>query len=79
MSQPRDILALPTAADLVQLARFGHVPFAPLFDAPFADALPDVIEREIAAQRIPLAIDRIVAGEPTEWIISLGRVSGTGT
>jgi len=65
-----------SASDAAELAVRGYVPRAPLLSSELAAALPAEIDRLIAEGIFEAPGDRIVAGQPTEWILQLGVVWG---
>jgi hypothetical protein len=76
---PLSLLGPFTDHEAMWLARDGYITRAALLESAFADNLPTVIDREIAAGRIIPARDRIVNGVPTEWIVSIGSIHGSGS
>jgi hypothetical protein len=60
------------------LATQGYVGRKPLFDSHFADDLMLEVDRLIERGVIQPAPDRIVNGQPTEWIAIMGIMSGNG-
>lgn len=62
--------------DAAELAVRGYVLRAPLLSPELAAALPAEIDRLIAEGAFDAPPDRIVAGQPTEWILQLGAAWG---
>jgi len=60
------------------LAAQGYVGRNPLFESDFADDLMSEVDRLIEKGVIKPAPDRIVNGQPTEWIAIMGIMSGNG-
>jgi len=73
-SLPQASIRSLTIADALQLTRQGYVARTKLFETSFADALPGEIDRLIEAGVIKPALDRVVGGQPTEWIASFGGI-----
>ena len=71
-------LAPITAEDARRAARQGYCPMAPVFRPGCDDAFIEEVDRLIALGLIPPSRERVVAGEPTEWVVNLGLVWGQG-
>lgn len=67
-----------TPEEAVKLAKQGYVPRGELFTPEFADAFANEIDRLIDAGLLKPAADRVLNGQPTEWIVNLGIVWGNG-
>ena len=74
--RPVPVLSPLSAADALALAKRGYVTRAPLLPPELADALPFEINRLIGEGLLLAAPDRIVDGQPTEWVSNLGTVWG---
>lgn len=65
-----------SAHDVMELVVRGYVPRAPLLSPELAAALPAEIDRLIADGAFKAPPERVIAGQPTEWILQLGVVWG---
>ena len=60
--------------DAAELLARGYVRRAPLLSDELAAALPAEIDRLIAEGELAVPPDRVVAGQPTEWIAPRGSI-----